>query len=96
MYSATFPVRIKSFKQKFMPKAEVVNLMEELMLIGLTHYYILVEEEEKLQYLYKIYSELIVNQCIIFCRSNKRVEFLSKKMNSKGLENQFLTSTMKD
>lgn len=42
------------------------------MLIGLTHYYIFVEEEDKLHYLYKIYSELIVNQCIIFCRSNKR------------------------
>jgi ATP-dependent RNA helicase DDX6/DHH1 len=65
------------------------------MLIGLTHYYIFVEEEEKLQYLYKIYSELIVNQCIIFCRSNKRAEFLSKKLNNKGYENQSLTSTMK-
>ena len=42
MYSATFPVRIKSFKQRFMPNAEVINLMDELMLIGLTHYYILV------------------------------------------------------
>lgn len=95
MYSATFPIRIKSFKQKFMPEAQVVNLMDELMLIGLTHYYIFVEEEEKLQYLYKIYSELIVNQCIIFCRSNKRAEFLSKKLNNKGYENQSLTSTMK-
>lgn len=43
MYSATFPITIKSFKQKYMPKAEVLNLMDELMLIGLTHYYILVE-----------------------------------------------------
>lgn len=96
MYSATFPVRIKSFKQKFMPNARVINLMEELMLLGLTHYYILVEENEKLQYLFKIYSELIVNQCIIFCRSNKRAEFLSKKMKNKGFENEYLTSTMKE
>jgi superfamily II DNA/RNA helicase len=43
MYSATFPTRIRSFKQKFMPNAEVINLMDELMLVGLTHYYILVE-----------------------------------------------------
>jgi ATP-dependent RNA helicase DDX6/DHH1 len=28
MYSATFPIRIKSFKQKFMPEAQVVNLMD--------------------------------------------------------------------
>lgn len=42
LFSATFPVRIKGFKQKFMPKAEVINLMDELMLLGLTHYYIYV------------------------------------------------------
>ena len=30
--------------------------MDELMLLGLSHYYIFVEESEKLQYLYKIYS----------------------------------------
>ena len=43
LYSATFPVRIKSFKQNFMPTARVINLMDELMLLGLTHYYIFVE-----------------------------------------------------
>jgi len=43
MYSATFPIRIRSFKEKFMPRAEVINLMDELMLIGLTHYYMLVD-----------------------------------------------------
>lgn len=45
MYSATFPLRIRSFKEKFMPTAEVVNLMDELMLIGMTHYYMLVDEK---------------------------------------------------
>ncbi len=55
-----------------MPKAEVINLMDELMLIGLTHYYMLLDEKDKMKAIYKIYSELIINQCIIFCRSNKR------------------------
>ena len=44
MYSATFPIRIRSFKEKYMTRAEVVNLMEELMLSGLTHYYMFVDE----------------------------------------------------
>lgn len=66
-----------------MPKADVINLMEELMLIGLTHYYMLVDEREKMRAIYKIYGSLIINQCIIFCRSNKRAEFLSKKLNDK-------------
>lgn len=81
MYSATFPLRIKTFKERFMPKAEVINLMEELMLIGLTHYYMYVDERDKVKALYRIYSSLIINQCIIFCRSNKRAEFLSRKLN---------------
>jgi len=55
-----------------MPTAEVVNLMDELMLLGMTHYYMLVDEREKLRAIFKIYSSLIINQCIIFCRSNRR------------------------
>ena len=70
-----------------MPKAEVINLMDELMLLGLTHYYMLVDERDKIRAVYKIYSSLIINQCIIFCRSNKRAEMLSKKLNEKKYEN---------
>jgi len=46
--------------------------MDELMLLGMTHYYMLVDEREKLRAIFKIYSSLIINQCIIFCRSNRR------------------------
>ena len=94
MYSATFPVTIKSFKQKYMPKAEVINMMEELMLIGLTHYYILVDEKDKIKALNTIYSKLIIHQCIIFCGSYSRVEMLSKKLREKGYENLYLHSKM--
>lgn len=95
MYSATFPLRIKSFKEKFMPRAEVINLMDELMLVGMTHYYMLVDEKEKLRAIFKIYSSLIINQCIIFCRSNKRAEFLSRKLNEKNYHNEYLHSNMR-
>ena len=37
--------------------------------------------------IFKIYSELIINQCIIFCRSNKRAEFLSRKLNERTYQN---------
>lgn len=50
------------------------------MLIGLTHYYIFLDENEKLKAIYKLYSELIINQCIIFCKSNKKAEMLSRKL----------------
>lgn len=69
--------------------------MDELMLAGLTHYYMLVDEKEKLRAIFKIYSSLIINQCIIFCRSNKRAEMLSRKLNEKKYQNEYLHSNMK-
>ena len=68
--------------------------MDELMLLGLTHYYILVEEKQKIMALNTIYSKLIINQCIIFCCSVQRVEMLSKKLKEKGYENLYLHSKM--
>ena len=65
------------------------------MLLGLTHYYMLIDEKDKIRAVYKIYSSLIINQCIIFCRSNKRAEFLSRKLNEKKYENEYLHSNMK-
>lgn len=45
--------------------------------------------------IFKLYSSLIINQCIIFCRSNKRAEFLSRKLNEKKYQNEYLHSNMK-
>ena len=36
LYSATFPVMVKQFKDKFLKKPYIINLMEELTLKGLT------------------------------------------------------------
>ena len=36
LYSATFPVTVKHFKDKFLNKPYIVNLMEELTLKGIT------------------------------------------------------------
>jgi len=36
MFSATFPQLVKGFKDKYLPDAVVVNLMEELTLKGVT------------------------------------------------------------
>ncbi len=36
LYSATFPVTVKHFRDKFLRKPYVVNLMEELTLKGVT------------------------------------------------------------
>ena len=36
LYSATFPVTVKHFKERFLKKAHIINLMADLTLKGIT------------------------------------------------------------
>ena len=36
LFSATFPITVKGFKDKYIPECKEVNLMEELTLKGVT------------------------------------------------------------
>ena len=47
LFSATFPMIVKSFKDKHMKSPYEINLMEELTLRGVTQYYAFVEERQK-------------------------------------------------
>ena len=84
LYSATFPVAVKSFKEKFLSKPFVINLMEELTLKGVTQYYAFVEERQKVHCLNTLFSKLQINQSMIFCNSVNRVELLAKKITEFG------------
>jgi ATP-dependent RNA helicase DDX6/DHH1 len=80
LFSATFPVTVKHFKEKFLQKPYEVNLMDELTLKGVTQYYAFVEERQKVHCLNTLFSKLQINQSIIFCNSVNRVELLAKKI----------------
>lgn len=84
LYSATFPVTVKQFKDKFLRKPYIINLMEELTLKGITQYYAFVEEKQKVHCLNTLFSKLQINQSIIFCNSTTRVELLAKKITQLG------------
>jgi ATP-dependent RNA helicase DDX6/DHH1 len=84
LYSATFPVTVKQFKDKFLRKPYIINLMEELTLKGITQYYAFVEEKQKVHCLNTLFSKLSINQSIIFCNSVNRVELLAKKITELG------------
>lgn len=84
MYSATFPVTVKDFKNKYVPDAHEINLMDELTLKGVTQYYAFVEERQKVHCLNTLFSKLQINQAIIFCNSVARVELLAKKITELG------------
>ncbi|KAM0881803.1 hypothetical protein ACQ4PT_032697 [Festuca glaucescens] len=84
LFSATFPVTVKDFKQKYLPRPYVINLMDELTLKGISQYYAFVEERQKVHCLNTLFSKLQINQSIIFCNSVNRVELLAKKITELG------------
>lgn len=84
LFSATFPITVKSFKDKHLSKPYEINLMESLTLKGVTQYYAFVEEKQKVHCLNTLFSKLQINQSIIFCNSVQRVELLAKKITELG------------
>ncbi|KAL5981550.1 hypothetical protein ACLOJK_015612 [Asimina triloba] len=84
MFSATFPVTVKDFKERYLHKPYIINLMDELTLKGITQYYAFVEERQKVHCLNTLFSKLQINQSIIFCNSVNRVELLAKKITELG------------
>ncbi|WMV30868.1 hypothetical protein MTR67_024253 [Solanum verrucosum] len=84
MFSATFPVTVKAFKDRYLQKPYVINLMDELTLKGISQFYAFVEERQKLHCLNTLFSKLQINQSIIFCNSVNRVELLAKKITELG------------
>jgi ATP-dependent RNA helicase DDX6/DHH1 len=84
LFSATFPVTVKDFRDKFLKRPYEVNLMEELTLKGVTQYYAFVKEQQKIHCLNTLFTKLQINQSIIFCNSVNRVELLAKKITDLG------------
>ncbi|KIY70674.1 DEAD-domain-containing protein [Cylindrobasidium torrendii FP15055 ss-10] len=84
LFSATFPLIVKDFKDKHMKTPHEINLMDELTLRGVTQYYAYVEERQKVHCLNTLFSKLQINQSIIFCNSTNRVELLAKKITDLG------------
>jgi len=66
LFSATFPITVKSFCNKFVPNPYNINLMDELTLRGITQFYAYVEERQKVHCLNTLFSKLEINQSIIF------------------------------
>lgn len=94
LFSATFPITVKSFSDQFLKQPHEINLMEELTLKGVTQYYAFVEEKQKLHCLNTLFSKLSINQSIIFCNSVNRVELLAKKITDLGYSCYYIHAKM--
>lgn len=95
MFSATFPVTVKSFKQRYLPNAYIINLMDELTLRGISQFYAFVEERQKVHCLNTLFTKLEINQSIIFCNSVNRVELLAKKITELGYSCFYIHAKMR-
>jgi ATP-dependent RNA helicase DDX6/DHH1 len=94
LFSATFPIIVKAFKDKFLRNPYEINLMDELTLKGITQYYAFVEERQKVHCLNTLFSKLQINQSIIFCNSTQRVELLARKITELGYSCYFIHARM--
>lgn len=94
LFSATFPVTVREFKEKHLKTPYIVNLMDELTLIGITQYYAFVEEKQKVRCLNTLFNKLQINQSIIFCNSSNRVELLAKKIIELGYSAFYIHAKM--
>jgi len=94
LYSATFPMLIKDFCDKWMPVYDKVNLMTDLTLRGVSQFYAYVDEKQKVLCLKTLFKRLEVNQAIIFCNSAKRVELLAQRITRLGFSCYYIHSGM--
>jgi len=95
MFSATFPITVKAFKEKYLNDPVPINLMDDsLTLVGITQYYAFVEERQKIQCLYTLFKKLDINQSIIFCNSISRVQLLSKRITQLGFNCYYIHAKM--
>lgn len=90
LFSATLPDEILSLSNKFMNDPfKILVKSEQLTLEGMKQFYIDVEKENyKYDVMCDIYSSISISQCMIYCNTRKKVNFLSSKLR----ENNFTVS----
>ncbi|KAK1290414.1 DEAD-box ATP-dependent RNA helicase 8 [Acorus calamus] len=66
LYSATFPVTVKDFKDRYLHKPYIINLMDELTLKGITQFYAFVEERQKVHCLNTLFSKMSSSDVRVF------------------------------
>jgi translation initiation factor 4A len=85
LLSATMPIEVLEVTKRFMTDPiRILVKKEELTLEGIKQFYIAVEKEEwKLETLCDLYETLTITQAVIFCNTRRKVDWLTKEMNSR-------------
>ncbi|KAJ1345263.1 hypothetical protein BSLG_000777 [Batrachochytrium salamandrivorans] len=88
LFSATFPMAVKSFKDKFLKTPYEINLMDELTLRGITQYYAYVEERQKVHCLNTLFSKSHRNRVFNDFRSGKTRHLVCSDLLTRGIDIQ--------
>ena len=85
LFSATMPEEALEITNKFMNNPiRILVKKDELTLEGIKQFYISVDKEEwKLDTLIDLYETIQISQCVIFCNSKRKVDWLTAKLTEK-------------
>ena len=86
LFSATMPEEAISMSERFMRNPiRILVKREQLTLEGIKQFYIDVQREEvKIEVLADLYATMSIAQCVIFCNTRRKVEYVTDQMIKRG------------
>jgi translation initiation factor 4A len=96
LFSATMPSQVIQVAERLLrDPVRILIPPEEVTLEGIKQYMIdLPKEEWKIEALLDIYSQLNINQAMIYCNKRQRVEWLAEKLQTQGFPISFIHGEM--
>jgi translation initiation factor 4A len=96
LFSATMPQQVVEVAERLLrDPVKILIPPEEVTLDGIKQYIVdLPKEEWKIEALLDIYSQLNINQAMIYCNKRQRVEWLSEKLQSQGFPISYIHGEM--
>lgn len=96
LFSATMPPRVVEVAERLLrDPVRILIPPEEVTLEGIKQYSVELEKEEwKIEALLDIYSQLNINQAMIYCNKRQRVEWLAEKLSNQGFPLSYIHGEM--
>ena len=96
LFSATMPTEVLEVATRMLrDPVKILIPPEEVTLEGIRQFSLELQKEEwKIEALIDIYSQLNINQAMIYCNKRQRVEWLSEKLQAQGFPVNFIHGEM--
>ncbi|MBU0635594.1 DEAD/DEAH box helicase [Candidatus Micrarchaeota archaeon] len=88
LFSATMSQEIKELARRFMKKPVELNLSEDTLTVeGVKQYYMMINPRKKVGALVEILDTQHVQKGLIFCRTKRTVDWLSRELKKRRVDN---------